>query len=422
MRRLYSLLMYLLTPGLVAYLAVRSWREPEYRRQWAQRFGLRPPVVPPGGIWLHAASMGEVQASAEFIRRLRAAYPQRPLVVTTMTPTGAAHVARLFCDGVHHAYLPFDYPHAIAVFLRAVRPGLAVVVEMELWPNLFAGIRRRGIPLLLVNARLSAASARGYSRLRGLMAEVLACPDTIAAQSREHARRLMHLGAPAERMTVTGNLKFDVTVPASCREQGEALRGMLGRQRPVWIAASTRDGEELLILQALEEVRRSQPDALLILVPRHPDRFQRVATLCREHGHEVVLRSSGQACGAGTSILLGDTMGELHVFYAAADVAFVGGSLVPLGGQNVLEPAALGLPVIVGPHTFNFQQIVHQLLARGGIYQVADRHLLADAVIELLERPEQRADMGRRAYALIEASRGATGRVMALVAKQLPAG
>ena len=422
MRHLYSLLWYLVTPGLLLYLAWRAWREPPYREQWPQRFGVWPPRVPQGAIWLHAASMGEVQASAVFIRELRVAYPDVPLVVSTMTPTGAAHVQRLFGEGVHHAYLPFDYPHAAALFLRTLRPRLAVIVEMELWPNLFAAIRRRGIPLLLVNARLSAASARGYSRLRGLMAGVLACPDAIAAQSREHARRLIHLGAPAERMSVTGSLKFDVTVPASAREQGEALRAMLGTERPVWIAASTRDGEEERVLDAFEEVRRSIPDTLLLLVPRHPDRFSRVASLCRERGYVTVTRSGGDPCDPDTQILLGDTMGEMPVFYAAADVAFVGGSLVPLGGQNVLEPAALALPVVVGPHTFNFEQIVQQLVARGGACQVADHYHLADAVIELLERPERRAEMGRRAHALIEANRGATRQVLALVEEFMPAG
>ena len=415
MRHVYSVLMYLLTPLLLGYLTWRAWREPDYQAQWAQRFGLQAPDVPRDAIWVHAASMGEVQAAAVFIRQLRATYPDTPLVVTTMTPTGAAHVARLFGEGVHHAYLPFDYPHAAASFLRALRPRMAVIMEMELWPNLFAAVNRRGIPLLLVNARLSAASARGYRRVRRLMADVLACPTAIAAQTREHARRLIHLGAPPERVTVTGNLKFDMTVPASAREQGEALRGALGSERPVWVAASTRDGEEELVLQAYDEVRRHLPDVLLLLVPRHPDRFQRVAALCRDRGYSVVLRSSEAPCGPDVQILLGDTMGELYVFYAAADVAFVGGSLVPLGGQNVLEPAALGLPVIVGPHTFNFEQIVQQLVARRGLYQVADPHLLADAVIELLERPEQRADMGRRALGLMEANRGATERVMALV-------
>ncbi len=422
MRHLYSLLWYLITPGLLIYLAWRARREPPYREQWARRFGLSAPQVPAGAIWVHAASMGEVQASAVFIRELRAAHPDIPLVVSTMTPTGAAHVQRLFGEGVHHAYLPFDYPHAVALFLRALRPRLAVIVEMELWPNLFAAIRRRGIPLLLVNARLSAASARGYSRLRGLMAGVLQCPDAIAAQSREHARRLIHLGAPAERMSVTGSLKFDVTVPASAREQGEALRATLGAERPVWIAASTRDGEEERVLDAFDEVRRTIPDALLLLVPRHPDRFARVGSLCRERDYVVVTRSSGDVCTPDTHVLLGDSMGEMPVFYAAADVAFVGGSLVPLGGQNVLEPAALALPVVVGPHTYNFEQIVQQLVAQGGAYQVADHHHLADAVIELLERPERRAEMGRRAHALIEANRGATGQVLALVERFLSPG
>lgn len=412
MRLIYSTLLYLVSPLVLAYLAWRGFKEPEYRGRWGERFGWLPADLPRDCLWIHAASMGEVQAVGTFIRQLQSRYPGLSLLVTTMTPTGAAQVRNLFGERVHHCYLPFDLPHGVSRFLERARPRLALIVEMELWPNLFHGIRRRGIPFLLVNARLSEQSARGYRRLGPFMAEVLSCPDRICAQSSDDAHRLRELGAPARRVLVTGSLKFDQQIPASARERGESLRRQLGSDRPVWIAASTREGEDEQILAAFEEVRRNVPETLLILVPRHPERFSRVEVLCREQGYTVCRRSDGVPCPQEVKILLGDTMGELPVLYAAADVAFVGGSLVPMGGHNLLEPAALGLPVLVGPHTFNFAQITRQLLRAGGCYQVADAQLLADTVTELLEDPERRTTMGRRALDLVKANRGAVERML----------
>ncbi len=420
MRLLYSLLTYLLAPLLPLYLLWRGIREPAYRRRWGERFGWLPADLPRDGIWVHAASVGEVQAASGFIRALKAAYPDRPLLVTTMTPTGGAQLERLFGDAVRHCYLPFDMPHAVWLFLRRVRPRLGLVVEMEFWPNLFHQLRRRRTPFMVVNARLSQQSAQAYRRFGRFMEGVLGCPSRIAAQGKDDALRLLELGAPGERVVVAGSLKFDQTVPASAREQGELLRQLLGASRPVWIAASTREGEEEQVLDAHAQVRQAVPDALLILVPRHPERFPRAEALCVERGYAAVRRSSGQACNADTDVYLGDTMGELPVLYAAADVAFVGGSLVPLGAHNVLEPAALGVPVLVGPHSFNFAQIVRQLVEAGACDQVADAGLLADAVTELLEDPERRSRMGRKGRELVEANRGASGRLMQEVKLLLP--
>lgn len=408
MRLIYSFFLYLLLPLMPLYLLWRGLRQPLYRRGWFQRFIGPPSSLPRDAIWVHTASVGEVQAATPFLRELIAEYPSTPIVVTTMTPTGATQLQATFQGQVHHCYLPFDLPHAVSFFLRRLRPRIAIIVEMELWPNLFHGIHRRGIPLLLINARLSATSAAAYARVGGLMAPVLRCPSRIAAQSREDAQRLVKLGAPDERMVVAGSLKFDQSLPASTREQGDLLRQHLGVSRPVWIAASTREGEEEQVLEAHRQVLGTLPAALLILVPRHPDRFARVDTLCREAGYSVVRRSEGGACLAHMQVYLGDTMGELPLLYAASDVAFVGGSLVPMGAHNVLEPAALGLPVIVGPHTFNFAEITRQLVQAGGCDQVADASLLADAVIELLENPDRRAQRGRAAMRLVEANRGAT--------------
>ncbi|MCC5859270.1 MAG: lipid IV(A) 3-deoxy-D-manno-octulosonic acid transferase [Ectothiorhodospiraceae bacterium] len=412
MRLLYSLLTYLLVPVMPLYLLWRGIREPAYRRRWGERFGWPPSDLPRDGIWLHAASVGEVQAASGFIRALQEQYPDMPLLVTTMTPTGAAQLERLFGTSARHCYLPFDMPHAVWLFLRRVRPRLGLVVEMEFWPNLFFGLRRRRIPFMVINARLSRQSAQAYRRFGPFIERVLNCPARIVAQSKDDALRLLELGAPGERVVVGGSLKFDQSLPASAREQGELLRQVLGASRPVWIAASTREGEEEQVLDAHAQVLAAVPDALLMLVPRHPDRFARVEALCLERGFTLVKRSSGEPCGPDARVYLGDTMGELPVLYAAADVAFVGGSLVPMGAHNVLEPAALGLPVLVGPHTFNFAGIVRQLVEAGACDQVADAGLLADAVIELLEDPERRTHRGRCGYELVQANRGASGRVM----------
>mgnify|MGYP000727499485 CR=1 FL=1 len=413
-RYLYSLVLYLATPVLLAYLLWRSRREPAYRRGVAERFGLQRPVAPRDAVWVHAASVGEVQAVSSLIRACQARWPDRPVVISTLTPAGHAHVTRLFGDTVQPVLLPFDQPHAMRRFLATLRPRVAVIMEMELWPNLFAAVRRRGIPLLLINARLSARSARRYRRLGRLVRDMLATPATIAAQTQADADRLIALGAPAARVQLTGNLKFDVAVPAPRGEVEGLPRAGAGR-RPVWIAASTRDGEEPLVLKAFDRVRAEHADALLVLVPRHPDRFETVAALCRAQGLTLARRSRGED-PAAANVLLGDTMGELSVLYSAADVAFVGGSLVPLGGQNVLEPAAMGLPVIVGPHTFNFSRVVDQLLECGGALRVTDAAALGTTVSRLLGDADERRDRGHRGQALIAANRGAGERVLTLLA------
>ncbi len=409
-RQVYSLALYLATPLLLGYLAWRARREPDYRRGIARRFGLRMPVVPAGGVWIHAASVGEVQAVSGVVRSCRTRWPDRPIVISTMTPAGQAHVNRLFGHDVTAVLLPLDQPHAMARFVDALQPWRVIIMEMELWPNLFAVLRNRGIPVVLANARLSERSARRYRRLGGLVRGMLQVPQLIAAQTQADADRLIGLGAPAGRVEVLGNLKFDVATPAD-EAAGLALRDRIGRTRPVWIAASTREGEEPLVLDAFAAVRQHHPAALLILVPRHPDRFAAVAGLCHARDLPLALRSRDDD-PADAAVLLGDTMGELPLLYAAADVAFVGGSLVPLGGQNVLEPAALGLPVVVGPHTFNFAQVVEQLLANGGALRVADADALAAAVGRLLADPAERAERGRKAQALIRANRGAGERLL----------
>lgn len=418
----YNLLVRSLLPLLPIYLAWRGLREPGYRRRWSERLIGPSRAAPHGGIWLHAASMGEVQAIAPVLRTLRTTRPELPLVVTTQTPTGAAHLERLFGSGVFHSYLPIDTPGAVSRFYERIQPRIGLIVDMELWPNLFLQARQRRIPLLLINARLSEQSARRYRLAAPLMARVLRCPSRIAAQSHDDARRLVALGAAEERLVVTGSLKFDQRLPASTREQGEALRRELGGQRPVWIAASTRDGEEEQVLAAHQHVCQQLDKALLILVPRHPERFPRVRKLCRDTGMDTVMRTSGNACTDSTRVYLVDTLGELPVMYAASDVAFVGGSLVPEGSHNVLEPASLGLPILVGPHSFKARDVVERLLAADACEQVSGVDQLAGAVTRLAQEPERRARMGRAAARLVEANRGVDRFVIAEVERHLADG
>ena len=423
MRALYTVLLGLALPLVFAHLARRGLREPAYRRGWGQRLGWLPrkarTETPP--LWIHAASVGEVRAIAPLIQRLQAEHPDTPLLLTTTTPAGAEQATGLLRPEDRQAYLPLDLPGAVARFLRRANPCLAVIVEMELWPNLFAALRRRGVPVLLANARMSARSARRYARLRRLVAPVLATPARILAQAGDDAERLHRLGAPADRVEIAGNLKFDLALPADLAERGAELRTALG-DRPVWVAASTREGEEEGVLAAHAAVRREHPDALLLLAPRHPQRFDEVADLVRARTDEPARRSRGELPAADQPVYLADTLGELPLLYTAADLAFVGGSLVPLGGQNMLEPAAVGRAVLIGPSRYNFATIGAELEAAGALMEVADADALGRAVTALLADPERRAAMGTAGADLVATHRGATQRLVERVGELLKTG
>jgi 3-deoxy-D-manno-octulosonic-acid transferase len=323
-------------------------------------------------------------------------------------------VHQLFGDSVFHVYLPYDLPFAVHRFLKRVRPRLALIVETEIWPNLYAACRRRGIPLMIVNARLSERSMRGYRPLHSLVRTALRSVRQIAAQSRTDAARYRLLGAEPSQLVVSGNLKFDMPVPDGAVEEGTALRGQWGARRPVWMAASTHEGEELAVLEAHLDVLRRLPDALLLIAPRHPERFRLVEHSARSLGFTVATRSADRVPGAQQVFVI-DAMGELMPFYAATDIAFVGGSLVPIGGHNVLEPAALARPVLVGPHTFNFEEITLTLIREGGARRVPHAEQLGMEVLELLRDGRLRERMGRDARRVFDSERGAVGRVMKLV-------
>jgi 3-deoxy-D-manno-octulosonic-acid transferase len=415
LRYLYTLLMYLATPLIVIRLLTRGMRYGNYHQRWPERFGIFKSPDLRGSIWVHAVSVGEVNAAEPLIKALREDYPNAPLVVTTVTPTGSARVQQLFGDSVFHVYLPYDLPFSVHRFLQQVRPRLALIVETEIWPNLYFGCYRRGIPLMIVNARLSGRSLRGYAPMRALLRSALRCVRQIAAQSRTDAARYRLLGADPALVTVSGNLKFDMPVPDGAVEGGEAFRQQWGRLRSVWIAASTHEGEELAVLEAHLEVLKRLPDALLLIAPRHPERFRLVEHSVRSIGFTVAVRSTDRVPSESHQVFLIDTMGELMPFFAASDVAFVGGSLVPIGGHNVLEPAALSVPVVVGPHTFNFAEITHSLIQQGGAERVAGADRLGPDVLKLLLDATKRAQMGRAAQQVFERERGAVQRIMQLI-------
>jgi 3-deoxy-D-manno-octulosonic-acid transferase len=417
MRILYTLLLYLFTPAVLLRLLWRSRRNPGYRRRIPERFGFFPALTMRPRIWVHAVSVGETIASAPLVRRLQAEHPDHALLVTSTTPTGSAQVRRLFGDAVEHVYMPYDLPGAVARFLRRTRPSLALCMETEIWPNLFAACARREVPVLIANARLSERSARAYGRVAGLTRATLARVAVVAARDATDEQRFKTLGAP--NVIVAGNLKYDLEVPAAVRETGQALRAALGRDRPVWIAASTHAGEDEIVLEAHRRLRERLPGVALILVPRHPERFDEAAGRCAAAGLRTVRRSSGEMPGADTDVLLGDTLGELMGLYAAADAAFVAGSFVSAGGHNPLEPAALALPVLTGPQLFNFEHVYAELFAAGAARKVDDAAELAAVLDALLSDPALLERMGAGGETVLAAHRGATARVVQLAATAL---
>lgn len=417
---LYRLLVILVLPWALIRLWWQTRTLPRYRRRWRERLGGGAPVAS-GAIWIHAVSVGETRAVAPLIRDLLYSCPQYPLLVTTTTLTGADQVNALFGNRVTHRFAPFDCGPFVRRFLARSRPRLVVVLETELWPTLFLQLERNGIPLMLANVRLSDRSYRGYRWVRWLMAPTLAVPAVIAVQSAADGTRLQVLGAPKARIHVTGNLKFEVPIDAALIARGRDLRQQWGHQRPVWVAASTHAGEEAAALAAHRLICQHQPHTLLVLVPRHPQRFTAVAQLCDQQRIAFVRRSSGQPVLATQTVLLGDTMGELLMFYAAADCAFIGGSLVPAGGHNPLEALALGIPAIFGPHMFNFAEIAAWVLDAHAGCQVASAGALADAVHDYLVDPAKRVAAGTHGRALIATHAGATARTRALILTLLPA-
>lgn len=426
MRYLYSALFYALLPFVMLRMLWRSRRAPAYRRRLAERCGWfqpRPDLARPA-IWVHAVSVGETLAAAPLLENLLHQYPDHSLVVTTTTPTGSERLRALFGARVFHVYAPWDLPGPVSRFLRRTRPRLLLLMETELWPNMLHFSRKAGCRVLLANARLSDRSAAGYRRLGNFTRNMLRQLDTVACQDEADGRRFMELGLPAPALQVVGSIKFDLTLDAELVGRAKRLRSEIGGpQRAVLVAASTHPGEEALILAAFRALRASPvpllQHCLLVLVPRHPERFDEVFDLCRAQGWRVRRRSAGICPGAGDDILLGDTMGELLLLLGAATVAVVGGSWVERGGHNVLEPAAWGVPVVTGPSLFNFAQSAGLLIEAGALVRLEAGTELAPCLEALLTDARRREAMGVAGRRVLAENRGATGRLLGLVAALL---
>jgi len=417
---LWSVAAYLLLPYVLLSLIWRGLRYPPYWYRWAERFGFVEPLPGQDIVWVHAVSVGEVRSSAALIRALGQKFPEYRVLVTTMTPTGSDQVHELFGDRVMHCYAPYDFPDAVRRFLNRVKPRFAVIAETEFWPNIFSACKRRNIPLMLVNARMSLISYQGYRWVRGIAREMFASADLVCAQTDVDAARLRELGVDAALIRVTGNLKFDAAIPDRLLEEARALRQQWGRDRPVWIAASTHPGEEVQVLEAYELLKATHPTLLLVLVPRHPERFNSVTRICERRKRQVVQRSFSTAqLDLGTDILIGDTMGELQRLYAASDLAFIGGSLVRRGGQNLLEACAVGVPVVFGPHMFHFEEISAMALERGAACQVQDVESLAAAVGDYLGDADKRRAAGQAGVSLVAENKGALTRSIELISEEL---
>jgi 3-deoxy-D-manno-octulosonic-acid transferase len=415
LRGLYSAALYLLLPVTVYHLIWRGFRQRAYLLRWHERYARYGAATEAGGhLWVHAVSVGEVNAAAPLINALLREYPRRRVLVTTITPTGSERVRAIWGDRVAHVYLPYDLTGAVGRFLRYFRPRIALIVETELWPNLLFACRDHGIPTYLINARLSERSLRGYRALRPLVGRALRTMRAVAAQSDADASRFARLGARADQIVVHGNLKFDTRVDPQIDTTARAVRSRIPG-RPVWIAASTHPEEEALMLAIDRRLRLRWPDLLMLWAPRHPERFRPVTLQAVETGLQVATRTLTVAPEAEDAVFVIDTLGELMLFYACADVAFVGGSLQPVGGHNLLEPAAVGTAIVTGPHLHNFSDIAEQLRRADAVRIGIDVDAVAAELEALLEDPDARTRMVVAARALVEQGRGALRRTMAMI-------
>jgi 3-deoxy-D-manno-octulosonic-acid transferase len=416
-RFIYTLSIIALLPWAVLHLLWRARRQPEYLRHWGERFGFYDAVPSVPTFWIHAVSVGETRAAQPLIAALRTRYPDHRILFTHMTPTGRATSEDLFGDAVERVYLPYDTPWAVRRFLRHFRPVLGIIMETELWPNLIVTCRAQAVPLLLVNARLSEKSARRYARFPRLTRSALGQLVAISAIGEDDARRLRKLGAA--EVSIFGNMKFDIAPPQDQLSLGQIFRTRIG-ERPVFLCASTREGEEELILDAWQKVGGGGM-ALLVIVPRHPQRFDEVARLVETNGIKLQHRSDDLPVAADTQVWLGDSMGEMFAYYAAADVAFVGGSLLNFGSQNLIEPCAVGVPVLIGPSIFNFAEAARAAIAAGAARQVADESALIGKAQALLTDEAGRKAMGDAGRAFATRHQGATERTLMLLERFIPA-
>lgn len=418
LRFFYTIIFIIALPVIFYRLWVKDKKVPGYRIRWPERFGIYP--APPEGkpiVWVHAVSVGEVVAATPLIKRLLQCTDIR-LMVTTMTPTGSTRVASTFGDQVLHVYAPYDLPWTVSAFLRRTRPILTIIMETELWPNMLHECAKRKVPTILANARMSERSARGYLRFASATRSLLHCLNYVGAQNADDGERFIRMGLDRERLVITGSVKFDVQLNDDQLQQSTALKSQYNDKRPIFVAASTHEGEDQIIADAFREILAHHPDTLLIIVPRHPERFDDVADLFNQQ-FQCVRRSQQKIPTPNTTVVIGDTMGEMMLFYGAADIAFVGGSLIEHGGHNVIEPAYWGLPILSGPFTFNFADISKRLLSCDGMVTVKNSEQIAQTVIQWLNNPIQRKQIGHNAKQFAESNRGAVERLMEIIKRYI---
>jgi 3-deoxy-D-manno-octulosonic-acid transferase len=420
MRYLYTIGFYLLQPLIIMRLLWRSYRMPAYRQRWLERYGFINDRIPPGGVLVHCVSVGETRAALPLIQALCRTYPQLAITVTTTTPTGSEQVRSLLDQCVYHSYLPYDLPGALNRFLNRLQPRLVILLEKELWPNLLYALQHRQISVVIANAALSERSFKGYQRLGGLGRSMMQQLSLVAAQDQASAERFKALGLPPQRLALLGNLKFELALAPALKKQAAALKKTWAEQRLVWIAASTHAGEEQIIITAHQQLLTTTPSLLLILAPRHPERFLTTQRLIRRCGLRMVTRSSGCAPSAETQVVLADTLGELMLLYGVTDLAFVGGSFVAQGGHNPLEPAAHALPILMGPHYVNFKVICQQLQQAGGLTLVQEPTALAAAILPLLADRQLRQEQGQRALKVLAGNREVLPSLLQLLKPYLP--
>ncbi|MBL7004597.1 MAG: lipid IV(A) 3-deoxy-D-manno-octulosonic acid transferase [Gammaproteobacteria bacterium] len=412
MRTFYSCLFYLLIPFILARLIWRSVKSPAYRCRWNERFAFYPPPLPPQNvIWFHAVSVGEAEALFPLVKKIQQQYPDARLLITTTTPTGSARVKAVMQGSVDHVYLPYDIPCAINRFMRSFKPKIAVIMETEIWPNLFAYCGKNKIPLYIINARLSEKSASGYQKISSLISPALAQVKLIAAQTQDDAKRFVAIGAKSETVRTLGNIKFDIEISSDVIRQGLALKADLFSGRFVWIVASTHKDEEVIFLEIYKKIKEIIPELLMVIVPRHPERFGEVKKLCEHYQLAVVLRTSGGGARQYIDVYLADTMGELKMLYAAADVAFVGGSMVPVGGHNILEAAAVGIPVLFGPYMANFKEIAIEVLRQDAAIQCQNKNEIIEAMLALHADSGYRKSLAEKGRGFVRQSQGAITRI-----------
>ena len=408
----YAILTYALFPVLIFFWILKGIFNNVYLDRMTQRFGFNYPDLRGGSVWIHAVSVGEVQATIPLVNQIKSRYPDKDIIITTVTPTGALQVKNIFHDTVHHSYIPFETPFTVKNFFNSIKPCIALIMETEIWPNLYNECGLRKIPLILVSARISLKSLANYKRFLPLFRETLSHGILIAAQSKIDAERFISLGADPNRTWVMGNIKFDFSLPKGTVKQGEIIKENSFNNRPIWIAASTHEGEEDIILDAHKEILKNINNMVLILAPRHPERFQKIKQKLSSDKWEYKSRSDFEKTHRKCEVFLIDTIGELLLFYAASDIAFVGGSLLPIGGHNLLEPASLGLPTISGPYTFNQKEMTNLLEEADALKIISDSRELANNIITFHSNRSESEVVGERAKAIVENNKGAISGLM----------